>query len=163
MADHSLSRNSYDRDGVVTAPGQPRSRAADGGAGAAREIADHLRWLEVRARQPQRVRGEDVKPRQPDTRLTLAALGDHLREEIELGERVIETHPNDRETPLHLGCGRAAGFALEPSQVSACLLAQLVAAADEKALDGDQRGRREPRGRQHRLLQRERFHTREPC
>ena len=72
---------------VLPAAGQARARAPDRGARPAREVADDLRLLEVRAGQAERVRRQHVEAREPDAGVVLAALRDQLGEQVELRQR----------------------------------------------------------------------------
>jgi hypothetical protein len=54
------------------------------------EVTDHRRRLEVTPRQRQGVSGHGIEAGQPDAGVMLAALGHHIRKDIELRQHGIE-------------------------------------------------------------------------
>ena len=115
VADHPLAGDADQGDRVVAAARQPGPGPADGAAQPPVQRADHRRPLEEPARHQQRLGGRDVQPGQQDPVVVLAALGDDLGEQVELGQRVLEAQPQHPEPALLLGRRGAGARALAAS------------------------------------------------
>ena len=124
--------------------------------------ADHRRALEEPAREQQRLGRRDVEPGEQHAVAVLAALGDDLGEEVELGERVLEAQPEHPEPALLLRRRRGRPRAAQPAQEGRRPPAHVAPAGDQVLLDPRQRGRGQRRRREVGLLEHERLDRREP-
>ena len=141
VADHPLARDPDERDRVVAAAGQPGPGPADRAAEPAVQRADDRRPVEEPARQEQRLGGRDVEAGQQHPVVVLAALGDHLGEQVELRQRVLEAQPQHPEPALLLGRRRGRARAAQPAQERLRPPVHLAPAGDQVLLDPRQRGR----------------------
>jgi hypothetical protein len=121
------------------------------------QVADHRRRTEIPAGQVERVLCGYVQARQPQPGLVLAALGDRVGEQVELGQRQIEPQPQECEPPLLFGRGRAGAGPAQPHDVAPDLPSERPPSGEQVTLDSRLRRRRESRGGQHRLLDGERL------
>ncbi|MGW3247800.1 hypothetical protein [Streptomyces sp. NPDC001070] len=137
-------------------------RPADRGAGTAIQVAHGGRRGDVRARDPQRVRGGDVQPGQPHADIALAALGDRLLEDVELCQHAVEPEPEQDEAPLQRLGRFLSARSRQPVEEIPHLPAQLLTSLDEVALDRGLCGGRRSGSGHHGLVQQERLHPVQP-
>jgi hypothetical protein len=83
----------------------------------------------------------------------LAALGDHLGEQVELRDHVVEPQPDRHEPGLLPVRGLVPAWAVQPGEEALHLVAQRDAGLVQEALDGPLRRHRQARGQDHRLVQ----------
>ena len=102
---------------------------------------DHGRPLEEAARNEQRLRGSDVQAREQDAVAVLAALGDDLREQVELRKRVLERQPEHPEPPLLLRSGRTRSWAAKPCEKRVRAPVDVAPPGDQDLLDPRERRR----------------------
>jgi len=127
------------------------------------QVADHRRGAEVPAGQVEGVLRRHVETGQPQPALVLAPLRDRIGEQVELGQGQVEPQPQEGEPPLLLGGCRTGAGPAQPRDVVPELSPEHPPAADQVALDARLGGRRQGRGRQHRLLDGERLDPVEPA
>src|SRR5262249_8257854 len=98
-----------------------------------------------------------------DSQLVLAALRNHLMEEVELREDSVEPQLEENESALGVHRRGLRTLGMQPAQEVLNPLLQLASSVGEKTFDRDLGRGQKTRGREHGLREHKWLHAREPC
>src|SRR4051794_35959870 len=130
VPDHSLTRDANERHWVRTTARQTGARSSDRSAEPTMQRAQDRWALERSPREQQRLGGRDVESGEQHTGTGLAALRDHLREEVELRQRVLELQAQHPVATLLFRRWRDRALATQPSKETLGRLAHHAPAED---------------------------------